>query len=651
MRNERIERDDRNERIERDDKNERIERIIPLSRLRIRDITKEKEERKSIANSHRDEIRDATPESRRILTQAMHAWEKMAKFREERERNKRYCYGDQWGDSITIDDWGCGRTMSEKDYIESQGNIPLKNNLIRRLVRNVVGVYRSQSNRPVCNARDRNEQRYSETMTTLLNCNWQLNKTIELNARTIEEMLISGSAIHKKTYGIRNGRADCWTDIVSPSRFFIDSNMHDVRGWDVSMAGEIHDVSFSSLCRTFARSKNDIERLRNIYHQGHNGDDQVPGERGSDFGATDESSHSFLCSPSPNTCRVIEVWRIESTPRYICHDYQSGECYKIALEDYENVVVKENKRRRAQYCSAHVPDDEVPLIESEWMIDEYWSYRFLSPRGDILSYGATPYHHGSHPYVFKFYPFIDGEVHSFVGDLIDQQRYVNRLVTLHDWIMRSSAKGVLLFPQDSLPDDMSLQDVADEWMSHNGVIAIKTRPGVPLPQQISHNCTNIGITELLSLQLKFFEEISGVSGALQGKTANPGTSGVLYAQQTRNATTSLLDILECYSTFVSDCAYKDLHNIQQYYDNDKIRAITGHDILEEGDEATNLSDVEFDLSIVEDTDTPIYRQLANDYLMRLFESGHINLEQLLKTGDFPFSTELLNSLQSEQQQD
>jgi len=50
----------------------------------------------------------------------------------------------------------------------------------------------------------------------------------------------------------------------------------------------------------------------------------------------------------------------------------------------------------------------------------------LSPFGDILDEGEIPYEHKSHPYVFKAYPFIDGEIHSFVSDVIDQQRYTNR---------------------------------------------------------------------------------------------------------------------------------------------------------------------------------------------------------------------------------
>ena len=76
-----------------------------------------------------------------VLMEAQQYWDNMSRFRLDRERNKRYAYGDQWKDIITVD----GVQMTEEEYIKSQGNVPLKNNLIRRLVRNVLGVYRSQA--------------------------------------------------------------------------------------------------------------------------------------------------------------------------------------------------------------------------------------------------------------------------------------------------------------------------------------------------------------------------------------------------------------------------------------------------------------------------------------------------------------------------
>ena len=579
-----------------------------------------------------------------VLTEAQMYWNNMYRFREERERNKRYNYGDQWKDNIKVD----GKTMSEEEYIKSQGNVPLKNNLIRRLVNTVLGVYRQQAKEPICTARDRDEQKLGETMSTILQCNMQLNRMQDVYSRTMEEFLISGLIVHRKWFGWRNDKLDCWTDYVQPNNFFIDSNMRDFRGWDCSFIGEVHDISFETLCQKYAEGPEDCQRFREIYSWTH--DKRSYNTYMQQFGYSLNKNLDFFVCSDASRCRVIEVWRKESKPRYRCHDYNNGDVYKIDVEDYKAMVEDVNNDRIRRGTAMGMSMEEIPLIKAKWFMDDYWYYYFLTPFGDILKEGETPYEHKSHPYVFKAYPYIDGEIHSFVNDVIDQQRYTNRLITLYDWIMRASAKGVLLFPEECLPKGMDINDIADEWSRFNGVIAIKTKNAVQLPQQIANNSTNIGITELLNLQLKFFEEISGVNGALQGKPGWSGMSASLYSQQTQNATTSLLDLLESFSQFVIDAAYKDVKNMQQYYDTKRVFNIAGKSGAQIEYDPKKIRDIEFDLSIIESTSTPAYRMMANDFLMEIWRSQQISLQQLLEHGDFPFADELLQSLKSQQEQ-
>lgn len=610
------------------------ERLIPLSRIRP------EQEMDSVVASKQFGDRRAFS----ILMEAQQYWSNMSRFRRDRERNKRYAYGEQWKDIVVVD----GKEMTEEEYIYSQGSVPLKNNLIRRLVRNVLGVYRSQSKEPTCTARDRDEQKLGETMSTILQCNMQVNRMTEVNARTMEEFLISGLIVHRKWFGWRNDKCDCWTDYVNPNNFFIDNNMRDFRGWDVSCLGEVHDVSFETLCGQFAETPQQYELLARIYAAAR--DKRNIATTCENFGYSRPKNYDFLFTSDPGRCRVIEVWRKESKPRYRCHDYNNGDIYKVDVEDYHDMVEAVNEERIRKGLAAGMPMDEIPLIKAKWFIDDYWYFYYLTPFGHILKEGETPYEHKSHPYVFKAYPFIDGEIHSFVADVIDQQRYTNRLITLYDWIMRASAKGVLLFPEECLPTGMDINDIADEWSRFNGVIAIKTKGNAQVPQQIANNSTNIGISELLNIQLKFFEDISGVNGALQGKPGFSGMSASLYSQQTQNATTSLLDLLDSFSMFVIDAAYKDVKNIQQYYDTKRVFNISGKNGAQIEYDPKKIRDVEFDLSIVESTSTPVYRQMANEFLMEIWKSGQISLQQLLQHGDFPFADELLQSLQSQQEQ-
>lgn len=579
-----------------------------------------------------------------VLMMAQAYWMNMDKFRRDRERNKRYTYGDQWDDCIEVD--GC--KMTEEQYIRSVGNVPLKNNLIRRLVRNVNGVYRSQSKEPICTARDRDEQAISDTMSTVLQYNMQLNRMNELYARSMEEYMIGALVVHRKWYGWRNDKLDCWTDYVNPNRFFLDTNMRDFRGWDVTCVGEIHDITFGDLISRFAESAEDYERLATIYRAARSMKNLATYR--DFFGiSTRRKDMDFLFCPDESLCRVIEVWRKETKPRYRCHDYNNGDVFKIEIEDKAELVDKVNADRMNQAREVGMAENDVPLITAEWFIDSYWYYYYLTPFGDILSEGETPYAHKSHPYVFKAYPFIDGEIHSFVSDVIDQQRYANRLITLYDWIMRASAKGVLLVPDECL-GDQKIEDFADSWTRFNGVVLYHAKPGVPAPTQVHNNSTNIGISELLNIQLKFFEDISGVHGALQGRSGASGTSGSLYAQQAQNATTSLLDLLDSFSQFVVDAAYKDVKNIQQFYDEKRVFNIAGKRAASVTYDPDKIRDVEFDLSIVESTATPSYRQIANDYLVQFWQSGQITLQQLLEVGEFSFADELLQSIQSQQQQ-
>lgn len=610
------------------------ERLIPLSRIRP------EQEMDSVVASKQFGDRRAFS----ILMEAQQYWSNMSRFRRDRERNKRYAYGEQWKDIVVVD----GNEMTEEEYIYSQGSVPLKNNLIRRLVRNVLGVYRSQSKEPTCTARDRDEQKLGETMSTILQCNMQVNRMTEVNARTMEEFLISGLIVHRKWFGWRNDKCDCWTDYVNPNNFFIDNNMRDFRGWDVSCLGEVHDVSFETLCGQFAETPQQYELLARIYAAAR--DKRNIATTCENFGYSRPKNYDFLFTSDPGRCRVIEVWRKESKPRYRCHDYNNGDIYKVDVEDYHDMVEAVNEERIRKGLAAGMPMDEIPLIKAKWFIDDYWYFYYLTPFGHILKEGETPYEHKSHPYVFKAYPFIDGEIHSFVADVIDQQRYTNRLITLYDWIMRASAKGVLLFPEECLPTGMDINDIADEWSRFNGVIAIKTKGNAQVPQQIANNSTNIGISELLNIQLKFFEDISGVNGALQGKPGFSGMSASLYSQQTQNATTSLLDLLDSFSMFVIDAAYKDVKNIQQFYDTKRVFNISGKNGAQIEYDPKKIRDVEFDLSIVESTSTPVYRQMANEFLMEIWKSGQISLQQLLQHGDFPFADELLQSLQSQQEQ-
>jgi len=75
----------------------------------------------------RSNILDGHTRAYNVLYEAQQYWSAMETFRRDRERNKKYTYGKQWDDYVCVD----GVRMSEEEYIKKQGNVPLKNNLIK----------------------------------------------------------------------------------------------------------------------------------------------------------------------------------------------------------------------------------------------------------------------------------------------------------------------------------------------------------------------------------------------------------------------------------------------------------------------------------------------------------------------------------------
>ena len=566
-------------------------------------------------------------------------WENLYAFRQERARCKRYVYGDQWGDFITHK----GITMTEADYIKSQGNVPLKNNLIRRLVNNVTGLYTKSETEPTAKARDRDEQRLGEMMTTTLQCNWQINKMPVLLSLLIEDYLIGGGIFCRESVDVRNGRKDIFTTVPNPNYMFFDSTMNDPRFWDVSLIGQIHDLTFNELCHKFSTSEDSFQKLYEIYK--HQANDK--GANVEDITTRhDEGRMSFYSPQDQSLCRVYEVWTKEIRPRYRCHDPETGELYRIELEELKGVET-ENQARLKMAKEYGIPEEEVPLIRYEYIIDYYWFFQYLTPCGDVLLEGETPFYHESHPYVLSLYPFVDGEIHSFVADFIDQQRYINRLITIDDFVRRTGAKGVTLVPEGSIPNGMSPEEFAEQWSSVDGLIVYKPKPGVPEPKQFYSSSVSLNTADMVQLQISLMEDISSVHSAMQGKQPYSGTSAALYSQQAANSTAALSSLLLRFSSFVEDIAVKKTKLIQQYYDDKRIINISGAtytNIIEYDPEKAR--DIEFDLSIKESASTPVHRMIANDMLLEFWKNGAITLEMLLEHGDFPFADSLLQSMQS-----
>lgn len=581
-----------------------------------------------------------------ILQQAEHCWSNLDKFRRERKRCMRYAYGDQWGDFVRD---GNGRLVKEETLIRRNGGEAIENNMIRKLVNTVKGLFINQNNEPICVARDRDEQVLSECLSELLNYVNDINDGTSLYADVFEEFIISGFAGVRKSHSYMGDKLDCWTTVVQPDNFFVDTGMRDVRAFDCNLCGEIHDMTWGDLLFQFAHSPADVEFLRNVYH--YASDEHYLIQSAEQFGYRRDINASFLIPSETNVCRVIEVWNKERKPRYRCIDHLHGEMFKCDVNDKRELVDDENNRRISEGRAMGVSDDEIQskLISAEWFIDCYWYFRFFTPTGDVIQEGETPYEHGSHPFVFRFYPFVNAEIHSFVSDVIDVQRYVNQLINLNQYLLKTSAKGLLAVPDTALEGTgLTIEDIADVWAKPGGVYVYHAKPGVPMPTQITSSVQNLNITELISLEKQFFDDITGVNGALQGKYSG-NISGNYYAQQAQNSAISLQGILTAYTSFRRMSANKDCKNIQQFYDNDKIVKIVGRDGKNITFNPDDVKYLDYDISMSESQASPVFRQAANDFLMQIWQAGQISLKSMLEAGNFPFGDKLLAIVSAEEE--
>lgn len=588
-----------------------------------------------------------------LLQRCWQAWNNLEAVRVTRDRAKRYCYGDQWGDTVRVYKNGYYYDMTEREYLKRKGSVPLSNNVMVSILNTLVGMYAKQGTEPVCFARTRSSQSLSDMMSATMQCNWQNTQMEDLLKHALEDYLIGGVMVCRETYEDRTQEIeDSWTDYIEPNYVFWEGGS-DPRHLDLSLIGVLHDESVNDLYKKFAREEyglsiDDLNRIFDIDPD----NSQTEGTMHND--TNDLSNISFdIPSKRGHYVRVIEAWTTETKYRYQCYDpiatNESDAYFRIECDD--KVLIAElnakNVERKKQYDLMGVPPEDRAYITAKKVADKYWYYTFMAPDGTVLCRGETPYDFKSHPFTVKFYPYVNGEIHPFMGNVIDQQRYINRLIIMNDMAIRSSAKGLMLVPTQVL-DGMTPDEFAEQATEYDGIMFYTPKATLPnsRPDVITSNAVNLGTNELLQIELNLMREVSNVSGALQGKTPTAGTSASRYAQESQNASTSLYSILKDMESFTECVAQKKCMMIKQYYDNGRPIFNRDNTYPMEYDRLA-ARDIMFKISIKNAAATATYQNNINDKLDRLLEMGAINIVQYLQNLNEPFADKLLQDVQSQ----
>lgn len=576
-------------------------------------------------------------------------WSSLYTARKKMERSLMYAKEDQWGDYIKDPD--TGNMMTEGELIKKNGKVPLKNNMIAPIVKNIEGQFRRNVTKPICSVRDRDEAKVGEMMSIAMEYAQSLNEITELDAASLMVLECGGYIAQRIEFGYNEYKHmnDAWVYNVDPSRLFFNTNIEDQRGWDITCIGEIFDMDFEQVVAAFAKSKKDREWLESIYGtDDHPRRSFVDGVQG-----YNQKNADFYTPAEVDLCRVILGWKLESRDAYFYHDTLDGSWGFVGLNEV-NKLEYINQKRISEALEAGVEEEDILLIGYEFKVERYWYYRYLSPWGDVLQEGRSPYWHGQHNYVFHAYPIIHGKIFNFIEDFIDQQRSINRTMTLIDFIRSSSAKGLVVVDEDAF-DSMSREEIIDEYVRYNGVLFCRLKPGKDIRSvitQLNGAGAIQGDYELLSLQLKLINDIAGVNSAMQGKDPSSGTAASLYAQQTENASMNLKGLFDSFKAFRKRRDLKLMQTIQQYYDSPRYIELGGKDYSEESKycDPEKVQGAQLDLELTEGTNTPTFQMLENEFLMKLFEMQAINVKTLLENSSLPFASKILESIKRAEQE-
>jgi hypothetical protein len=593
-----------------------------------------------------------TKELHDLLWMCRTDWEAMRNLREEHKRNQRYKNGHQWDDLITDPD-DPSKKIREREYISRQGKTAIQNNLIQQIDRNIHGQALSNPTQPVVVSRSEDDTSYSEMLTNTLQYGLKLNKYNTIKTAALESLASAGYAVGKVGYGLwsQKNRKDVKVGFVNINRVFFNQDAEEPTLDDIYRIGEIHDYTWAEMRHNFFTGKeSDMKVLREEYSQTL--DNVMPSEN--DTAEENIRNLDFFVSSHNNKYRVYEVWTREIRSVVHVHDKAKGEEIFDEVNGaayYEHI----NAVRRAQ-LEGYGFDEEViesQLIDYEVKTEYYWRAQWLTPQGICIKSMETPYAHQTHPYVIVSMPRIDGVVTPIYSNLRDIQRTINRHLTLVDFALAHAAKGALMVPKSML-EHTSLAEITYQYSRPNGVLIYDdSKAIVNKPSQLATSPIPAGTFEFINTEIRQLQEVSGLSGALSGQVARSGTPSSLYAQQAQNSMLNFVLLFECFREFNASVSEKVLHTQMQYYTTRRHVDISGQvynktAIYYDPDVIDKI--VDWNVVVTEATDTPVFRQLADDMLWKLFEAKAINVEMLLENSSAPFAQKLLAEVRAAQQQ-
>lgn len=581
-----------------------------------------------------------------LVREAAHYYDQMRALRKKFVRDNDYYMGRQLNDTVVYN----GHTMTVHDYMQLKGMPALSNDIISDKMVTLKGLVRQQYMAPRVKSVDSQESGYAGLFSEMLRQNDNNNDKSEHSADQFEATLCFGFICDKVTWAFREGREDVRVDAVDPFMLAVPVwERKDLS--DVEFIAEAHDLTWPQLLKKFLRHASDEEKLQRIYTAAK----QNRVTQGYNDTGMNQNEHldDFLHSGTVGKYRVIEVWTKEYNRAYWYHDRLNGTCGFRPISDKAAMDAENEQRRRDNIVvdengmtvmdengmvRKYVPDAELELIEYEMQIEEMWYYRWLSPNGYLLDEGRSPYkvlRDGYswyyHPYVFLAYGF-NREVRSFEDRLIDKQRQYNHDNIMLDFIIMNASKGVLAIDKESLVEEQSVDDIAENYVKVDGIILYTSKRGGNLPTTLQNKSLPAGIELIMQRDAGLVKQQSGIQEALQG-VHQGNTSGKQYQIEKESAATSVTDYVSTFNNFMLRVAKKQMWTMQWYYTSHHSVLLTGEDMRQYFNPET-MKDIDFDLALTLDSNSTVIREQMKDLAYQAYQKDEIEFGQMLDVADF-----------------
>lgn len=397
---------------------------------------------------------------------------------------------------------------------------------------------------------------YASAVTALLHNVRNENKSKFLETETFQQGIISGLDFFKCIYSRKHNRNGGIEIGRRPQRaVFYDESSTEYDLGDIEFIGEVHKLYKNQIKTQYPDYSEEIEEFFKEYT---NTERPLTTSEMARWRYFYDFNYS---NQTESRLRVAEVWCLENEERLVVFDNEENQSKVIkygkkedeVYDDLMSLVLIELQEKAqtdpqiAEMIASPQIKDEVARIVDERFelnitVEPIW-YKAVFSYNCLFEYERSPLPHNSHPYFPFFAQFTEGEFTSMMDDIKDIVIAINKALAFRELMMSHGAKGLVVIDEKTFSQSgYSVDEVADQYASVGGVLALKLKPHQDI-RSVIDTLTTVGdgmlaINNLLAdLDNRLFH-ISGVTmeqlGMAQRQTTASGFRQQVTAGETNN---------------------------------------------------------------------------------------------------------------------